>query len=183
MTEAETAELRALIKARSFRTGDFTLASGQKSSYYLNLKPTMMHPRGGHLSALALLDRLAPGVAYFGGLEMGAVPIIAAMAALSDVQGRAVGTFFVRKEAKQHGTRQMIEGLAEGESLSGRSVTVIDDVATSGGSILKAVEAARAAGADVVQALCLVNRDQGGDEALSALGIPLGSVFHARDFL
>jgi orotate phosphoribosyltransferase len=137
------AELLALIRRRSMRRGRFTLASGRESDLYLNLKPTMMDPRGARLCAEALLSRIPPGVDYLGGLEMGAVPVIAAMAALSDLNERPIRTFFARKAAKDHGTREVIEGLASGESLEGRRVLVIDDVATTGGSILKAVEAAR----------------------------------------
>ena len=175
-------ELLALIRARSLRFGKFTLASGRESDMYVNLKPTMMDPRGARLCAEAFLARVPDGIDYVGGLEMGAVPVIAALAALSDLEGRPVRTFFVRKSAKDHGTREMVEGLATGESLEGKRVLVVDDVATTGGSILKAVEAARSVGAKVADALVIIDRQEGGTEALAAEGIRLASVFTGDDF-
>jgi orotate phosphoribosyltransferase len=182
-SDAGEAELRELIRARSFRRGDFTLASGRKSDLYFNLKPTMMDPRGAHLSALAFLDRvIAEKVDYVGGLEMGAVPVIASLAAISDAAGAPVRTFFVRKQAKEHGTRDVVEGLAPGESLAGQRVLIADDVATSGGSIIKTVEAARGAGAIVEAALVIIDRQEGAAEALAEHGLRLLSVFTGADF-
>ena len=176
------AELLALIRARSLRLGKFTLASGRESDLYLNLKPTMMDPRGARLCAEAFLVRVPAGTDYVGGLEMGAVPVIAALAALSDLAGRPVRTFFVRKAAKDHGTREVVEGLAGGETLAGKRVLVVDDVATTGGSVLQAVEAARSVGAVVTDALVIVDRQEGGTEALAAAGVRLASVFVGDDF-
>jgi orotate phosphoribosyltransferase len=182
-TSVET-ELLELIRCRSFRRGTFTLSSGRQSSLYFNLKPTMMHPRGAHLCAAAFLRRIrAENVDYVGGLEMGAVPVIGSLAALSDAEGKPVNTFFVRKAAKAHGTREVVEGLGPGESLAGKRVLVLDDVATSGNAILQAVGAARAAHALVDCALVLIDREEGAAETLQAQGIRLFSVFNARDFL
>lgn len=176
-------ELRELIRARSFRLGKFTLVSGAESDLYFNLKPTMMDPRGAHLSARAFLARIAPEqVDYVGGLEMGAVPVIASVAAISDADGTPVKTFFVRKEAKKHGTRDVIEGLGPDESLEGARVLIADDVATTGGSIMKAVEAARGAGATVDIALVLVDRQEGAEESLREHGVRLLSVFKGGEF-
>ena len=176
-------ELREIIRARSFRLGKFTLASGRESDLYFNLKPTMMDPRGAHLCARAFLARVLPERADFvGGLEMGAVPVISALAAISDAEGRPVRTFFVRKEAKGHGTREVVEGLATGESLEGRRVLIVDDVATTGGSIVKAVDAARGAGAVVDAALVIVDRQEGASEALAGHGVRLLSVFTGGEF-
>jgi orotate phosphoribosyltransferase len=175
-------ELLEMIRTRSMRLGKFTLASGRESDLYLNLKPTMMDPRGAHLCAKAFLDRVPPGTDYVGGLEMGAVPVISALAAVSDIEGRPVKTFFVRKTAKDHGTKEVVEGLATGESLAGKKVLVTDDVATTGGSVIKAIEAARAAGAIVTDALVIVDRQEGGTEAMAAIGVRLASVFVGDDF-
>ena len=176
-------ELLEIIRERSFRSGRFTLASGKESTLYFNLKPTMMTPRGAHLSARAFLARVdAETVDFVGGLEMGAVPVIAALAALSDVEGRPVKTFFTRKAAKAHGTRDVIEGLSATETLSGARILIADDVATSGGSIVKCAEDGRAAGGVVEVALVLVDRQEGATEFLAEHGIRLVSVFTAGDF-
>jgi orotate phosphoribosyltransferase len=175
-------ELLEMIKQRSRRLGKFTLASGRESDLYLNLKPTMMDPRGARLCAEAFLARIPAGTEYVGGIEMGAVPVTAAMAAISDVHGKPVRTFFVRKAVKDHGTRQLVEGLAEGETIEGKRVLVTDDVATTAGSVLQAVQAARAAGAIVTDALVLVDRQEGGTENLAAHGVKLHSVFVGDDF-
>ena len=176
-------ELFELIKSRSFRRGAFTLSSGRESSLYFNLKPTMMHPRGAWLCATVFLRRIrSEKVDYAGGLEMGAVPVIGSLAALSEAEGRPVHTFFVRKAAKAHGTREVIEGMGPGESLAGKRSIVLDDVATTGNAILQAVAAARAANAVVESALVLIDREEGAAEAVGGEGIRLLSVFRARDF-
>lgn len=176
-------ELREIIRERSFRSGRFTLASGLESDLYFNLKSTMMDSRGAYLSALAFLSRIdREKVDYIGGLEMGAVPIIAAVAAISQSRHTPVETFFVRKEAKKHGTREVIEGLSPAETLAGKNVLIADDVATTGGSIMKAIEAARAAGATVDTALVLVDRGEGAAEFLAERGVALLSIFKGDDF-
>ena len=173
-----------IIRERSFRHGKFKLASGRESELYFNLKPTMMSPSGALLSARALLARIWPeSPSYVGGLEMGAVPVIAALAAISEAENKPVKTFFVRKQPKGHGTMDMIEGLAPNETLANAKVMVIDDVATSGGSILKAVDAARAIGAQVDAGLVLIDREEGAAEALQAQNVRLLSVFTGREFL
>jgi orotate phosphoribosyltransferase len=180
----EERRLLGLIRERSFAHGDFTLSSGKKSSLYFNMKPTMMAPEGGYLSARALqrhIQSLRPD--YVGGLEMGAVPIIAALAALSFAGGNSLKTFFVRKKPKEHGTKLLVEGLAPGETLQGARVVIVDDVTTSGMSVLKAVEAAREAGADVEAAISMVDREEGARELLAQNGVRLSSIFRARDFL
>ena len=175
--------LLEVIRQRSFRRGHFRLSSGAESNFYFNLKPTMMSPEGAHLAARALLARIwEENVDYVGGLEMGAVPVIACIAALSHADGKPVKTFFVRKQTKDHGTQDLVEGLATGESLSGKRVMIVDDVATSGGSILKTAETARAAGATVECALVIVDREEGATEALQKAGIKLKSVLRASDF-
>lgn len=180
-----TEALIAVIKERSYRRGHFKLASGAESEFYFNLKPTMMTPKGAYLSAKALLEqiRTVENVDYVGGLEMGAVPVIASLAALSYEDGKPVNSFFVRKQAKDHGTQDLVEGLAIGESLSGKRVIIIDDVATSGGSIIKAAESARAAGAVVDHALVILDRQEGGAENLAAAGMTLLSAVKKSDFL
>ena len=181
---ADRTELFHIIATRSFRRGQFTLSSGAQSEMYFNLKPTMMHPRGGHLAAAALLSIVRDeDASWVGGLEMGAVPVIASLAALSDVEGDPVHTFFVRKKPKSHGTMELIEGLGPDETLAGQRVLIVDDVATSGSSILEAARAARSAGAKIESALVLIDREEGARENLTRDGIRLLSVFRGPEFL
>lgn len=175
------ARLAALVRARSFAEGDFTLASGKKSRFYFNLKPTMMTGEGAWLCARAFLDALRPDEAdLIGGLEMGAVPIVAATAALAQAEGRRLDAFFVRKQPKEHGTRATVEGLAPGETLEGRRIVIAEDVTTTGGSALKAIEAVRAAGgrADIV--LTLLDREDGARELFAQHGVTLRAILTAR---
>jgi orotate phosphoribosyltransferase len=178
----DLAALRDLIRTRSFKRGTFTLSSGKVSSLYFNMKPTMMHPRGAELAARAFLRIVHElSVEYVSGLEMGAVPLIGAMAAISSVKGQPVKTTFVRKKPKGHGTNDVIEGLGPDESLVGKRVLVVDDVATSGGSILQAIERIRSAGGIVEHAACLVDRHEGGAELLMSHGVQLHAVLTAVD--
>ena len=180
----DEAALLELIRARSFRRGRFKLASGVESDLYFNLKPTMMHPQGAYLAARAFIDRiLAENVDYVGGLEMGAVPIIGALAAVSHSEGRPIRTFFQRKSVKEYGAQLAIEGLGPDESLAGKQVLVLDDVATSGGSLIKTIDAVRAVGAHIDAALVLIDRQEGAAETLAKLGVRLMSVFKASQFM
>ena len=169
---SERQKLLEIIRRRSFREkGAFKLASGRMSTIYFNLKPTMLDPEGARLIGAALAEKAAElGGELVGGLEMGAVPLVAATAAMSAVAGQPVGAIFVRKAAKEHGTQSLIEGLAEGESLAGRRVVVVEDVTTTGGSALKAVAALRAAGATVEHVVTVVDREEGATEAFAAAG-------------
>ncbi|MBL8567091.1 MAG: orotate phosphoribosyltransferase [Hyphomicrobiaceae bacterium] len=131
-----------IVRERSYRYGtEITLASGRRSLFYFNMKPTMLHPDGARLIATLILDRLAAdGVDadLIGGLEMGAVPLAAAVTAVSSMEGRPIGAFFVRKQAKEHGTKSLVEGLAAGETMAGKRVVIVEDVTTTGGSAIKA---------------------------------------------
>jgi orotate phosphoribosyltransferase len=177
-------ELLSLIKERSFKTGDFTLASGRKSNLYFDMKPTIMSARGNLLSAQVFLNRARELRAeYIGGLEMGAVPIISTVAGLSAQNGAPIGAFFVRKKPKEHGTMLKVEGLGPRESLEGRRVAMADDVTTSGGSVWQAIEVALTAGAIVRDVICLVDREEGAAEFLASKGISLRPIFSAKDFV
>ncbi|MGH9331065.1 MAG: orotate phosphoribosyltransferase [Vicinamibacterales bacterium] len=177
-------KLHEIIRRRSFRAGqEFTLASGRKSTVYFNLKPTMLDPEGARLIGAALAERAAAlGADFVGGLEMGAVPLVAAAAAMSAVAGTPVRAVFVRKAAKEHGTRSLIEGLAEGEMLGGKRVVVVEDVTTTGGSSRKAVAALREAGALVEHVVTVVDREEGAAEAFAADGITLQALFRKAEF-
>jgi orotate phosphoribosyltransferase len=173
-----------IIRRRSLRTDrEFTLASGRKSSVYINLKPTMLDPDGARLIGAALAERAAAlGADFVGGLEMGAVPLATAAAAMSAVAGRPVRAIFVRKQPKGHGTESLVEGLAEGEDLKGKTVVVVEDVTTTGGSSLKAVAALRDTGARVEHVVTVVDREEGAAQAFADAGVTLHALYRKSEF-
>lgn len=178
------ARLAEIIRTRSFGRGEITLASGRKSNFYFNLKPTMLDAEGASLLAELTLDALSDEkIDYVGGLEMGAVPIAGAIAQLSFMQGRPIQAFFVRKKPKEHGAKLTVEGLARGESLQGKRVVIVEDVTTTGGSALKAVEVVRDAGGEVVFVFTMVDREEGAAETFKQAGLPFRSLFRAAEFL
>lgn len=183
--EAARARLIEIVRQRSFQSGrEFKLASGKTSTLYFNLKPTMLDAEGAHLIATLVLDAIAADrVALAGGLEMGAVPIAASVAAVSHSRGSPVRAFFVRKQAKDHGTKSLIEGLAIGETLAGKRVVILEDVTTTGGSALKAAEIVSAEGADVVRVVTVLNRQEGADGAFAAARLPFTAIMTAGDFI
>ena len=181
---ASRARLKDIISKRSFGRGEITLASGRKSDFYFNLKPTMLDPEGAALLAELSLDALKDDqVDYIGGLEMGAVPIAGAIAQLSWLKGRPIAAFFVRKKPKEHGARLAVEGLAKGESLAGKRIVIVEDVTTTGGSAIKAVDAVKDAGGQVALVFTMVDRDEGATEAFAAAGIPFRALYKAGEFL
>lgn len=155
-----------LVRERAYREGRFVLSSGKTSSFYINGKMVTLHPEGLNLASRLILERLHPEAAAIGGLTMGADPIIGAVVALSWEIGRNVSGFMVRKEPKGHGTQSLVEGPLE----PGTKVCVIEDTTTTGASLLKAIGAAEAAGAEVVQVITLVDREEGGGDALREKG-------------
>jgi orotate phosphoribosyltransferase len=181
---AARARLADIIHARSFGYGDVTLASGRKSHFYFNLKPTMLDPEGAALLAQLTLAAVAgQGIDYVGGLEMGAVPIAGAIAQLSFMTGAPIRAFFVRKKPKEHGAKLTVEGLAPGETLSSKRVVVVEDVTTTGGSSMKAVEAVMDAGGKVAFVLSIVDREEGATEAFAAAGLEFRALYRASEFL
>jgi orotate phosphoribosyltransferase len=181
---ASRARLHDIIRRRSFGRGEVTLASGRKSDFYFNLKPTMLDPEGAALLAELTYEALKDDqLDYIGGLEMGAVPLAGAIAQLSWLKGHPIAAFFVRKKPKEHGARLAIEGLAKGESLEGKRIVVVEDVTTTGGSAMKAVEALREAGADVALVLTMVDREEGASDTFAEAGLPFRSIYKASEFL
>jgi len=165
--ENEREQLRQLLKTQSLMFGDFTLASGKKSTFYFDSKKTTLLPDGAWLTAraiLALVREKGIQADAIGGLTLGADPIVCPVAALSNAEGPKLRAFIVRKEAKEHGTGRRIEG-----NLVPRSrVIIVDDVVTTAGSTVKAIEAAEAEGHKVVAVICLVDREEGGAAKLAA---------------
>jgi orotate phosphoribosyltransferase len=181
---ASRVRLADIIRKRSFGRGEITLASGRKSDFYFNLKPTMLDPEGAALLAELSLDALKDQqVDYIGGLEMGAVPLAGAIAQLSWLKGHPIAAFFVRKKPKEHGARLSVEGLARGESLQGKRIVIVEDVTTTGGSAVKAVEAVRDAGGEVALVFTMVDREEGAAEAFASANIPFRALYRAGEFL
>jgi orotate phosphoribosyltransferase len=181
---ASRARLAEIIRKRSFGRGEITLASGRKSDFYFNLKPTMLDPEGAALLAELTFDALKDdSLDYVGGLEMGAVPLAGAIAQLSWIKGHPIAAFFVRKKPKEHGARLAVEGLAKGESLRGKRVVIVEDVTTTGGSALKAVEAVRETGGEVVLVFTMVDREEGATETFAQAGLAFRSLYKAGEFL
>jgi orotate phosphoribosyltransferase len=170
-----------LLRERSVRWGDFTLASGAKSDLYVDARQTTLHARGARLIAEAVLARLLPEVTAVGGPVSGADPIAGAVAALSSIHGREVHGFMVRKEPKGHGRMLWVEGR---ENLpAGAPVCVIEDTVTTGGSLLRAIENTEASGLKVVQVLVVVDREEGAAERVRAAGYPFEALVRRRDLL
>jgi orotate phosphoribosyltransferase len=181
---AARARLRDIIHLRSFGYGEIKLASGRVSNFYFNLKPAMLDAEGAALLAQLTLDALAgERIDYLGGLEMGAVPIAGAVAQLSFMTGAPMQAFFVRKKPKEHGARLSVEGLMPGETLRGKRVVIVEDVTTTGGSAMKAVEAVRDAGGEIVFVLTIVDREEGATEGFAAQGLDFRAIYRASEFL
>lgn len=166
-------ELARLVKKLSYREGDFTLASGQKSSFYVDLKATTLHPEGADLvgrAAVALIRERGLSIQGVGGLTLGADPIATSVSLAAYREGLHWPAFIVRKDVKGHGTSKSIEGT---ENLpSGGSLLVLEDVTTTGGSALQAVERVREAGYRCAGVLTIVDREQGGAAAFEKAGVP-----------
>lgn len=167
-----------------FGRGEVTLASGRKSDFYFNLKPTMLDPEGATLLAELTYEALKDDqLDFIGGLEMGAVPLAGALAQISWIKGHPIAAFFVRKKPKEHGAKLAIEGLPRGETLAGKRVVIVEDVTTTGGSAMKAVESVRETGAEVVLVLTMVDREEGATDTFGAAGLPFRSLYKASEFL
>ena len=184
MTKSSRSRLVEIIKARSFSTGGaIKLVSGRTSSFYFNMKPTMLDPEGAALIGELVLDAIEDLRAdCIGGLEMGAVPLATAVAVASHARGQRLPAFFVRKTPKDHGSEKLIEGLAPGEALAGRRIVIVEDVTTTGGSAMKAVEPVRAAGGSIACVLTIVDRDEGAAAAFAKAGLLFRALLTIEDF-
>jgi orotate phosphoribosyltransferase len=177
-----SARLVTLLAERSARRGDFTLASGRRSTLYIDARLTTMSPDGLALigpAGLAAIEGAGWRADAVGGLTLGADPVSYAIAYASALAGRPLRAFTVRKEAKQHGTGRLIEGPYR----EGDHVVVVEDVITTGGSALRAVEAVRAAGGTVAGVLAVVDREEGGREAIEGAGLPVLALARAAEIV
>lgn len=182
------AALKSILLAKSVRTGKFTLASGKESDLYIDCRVTTLDPVGanlvGEIGWAAVRDYIAENglrIDAIGGMTMGADPISLAVGMTSARvhPAEALQVFTVRKEPKGHGRGKQIEG----NFSSGNTVIVVDDVITTGGSTIKAIEAIQREGGKVAFALVLVDREEGGRAAIEALGVPVLSLFSRSSLL
>jgi len=180
----DRARLLELLTRQSFAQREVVLSSGRRSDFYIDCKRTMLTAEGHYLVGRLLLAAIRehlPQAAAIGGLTLGADPLASAVSLTSHLALHPLPAFIVRKEPKGHGTGQWIEGR---EAIpEGATVAVLEDVVTTGGSSLKAVERVRAAGFQAPMAFALVDRLEGGREALQAQGVTLHPLFTRRDFL
>ena len=179
-------KLRDLMQRHCFQYGDFTLTSGGKSKFSYNGKLVTLRPSGAALIGAALIDVELDSVAEaLGGPAQGAVPIAMAVGAASLTRGRDLPVFVVRMEQKTHGARDLIaepySGDANAVMSAGRRVAIVEDTITTGGSVLKAVDAIRAAGCEVALIAVLVERHEGGADALREQGLDVVSLFRADE--
>ena len=173
--------LRVIVAERSFSQGDsFMLASGKSSTFYFDMKLTMLDPEGANLLGELILEKTASlGAAYVAGLAMGAGPGAVAVAMTSQGTATPMQAFYVRKEVKGHGTRKRADGYLPDDS----DVLIVEDVTTTGGSALQAIEEVRSRGCRVKAVATIVDREDGARERLLADGIELISLFKTSDFL
>ena len=165
-------ELLYLLKTDAYKKGEFTLSSGKTSEHYVNCKPVTLTGRGLTLASMLMLDEVKTPVVA--GLTLGADPLVSGVAVCSALDQRLVNALIVRKEPKGHGTQAWIEGP---ELKEGTKVTVLEDVVTSGGSAIKAAEKLRDAGYVVERVVSIVDRQEGGKDAMLKVGLELRSLF------
>ena len=167
-----------LLAERAYRQGQFTLASGRTSPHYINCKPVSLSGEGLELLGALLLEQVEAEAVAVAGLTLGADPLVCAVAMRAALDGRRLDALIVRKEAKGHGTGAWLEGPLPA---AGASICVLEDVVTSGGSALKAVQQLRQAGYRVDRVVAIVDRQEGGLETLSAAGLELSSLFRLSE--
>lgn len=171
--------LISLVRDKALKFGDFTLASGKKATYYLDGKQVTLDAAGARLVGEGILDLLAPEMpAAVGGMSIGADPITAAVVTIAGVRGRPLAGFMVRKEPKGHGTQRYIEGPVR----PGNRVAIVEDVVTTGGSSLTAIERAEEFGLVVTQVIAIIDRMEGGAAAFAERGYPFHSLLTIADF-
>ena len=172
--------LISLVREKALRFGQFTLASGKKAAYYLDGKQVTLDPLGAKLVAEGILDLLAadgmPNA--IGGMSIGADPITSSVVVMSAVRGTPIAGFLVRKQSKGHGTNQYVEGPVK----PGDTVAIVEDVVTTGGSSLEAIERVEAFGLKVQRIIAIIDRMEGGAEAFAQRGYKFSSLLSIRDF-
>lgn len=177
----EQNQLLKILKELSYEEGEFTLASGKKSSFYIDCKETTLNPEGMYLVGVLMyqLVQKIPGVEAVGGVSVGGDPLVCSTVLISRALGEPLPGFFIRKEPKGHGTNLWLEG---GKSLrKGMKVVILEDVVTTGGSSLKAIETTEREGFEVIGVVALLDRLDGGKEAIESKGYAFRSIFSLSD--
>jgi orotate phosphoribosyltransferase len=178
MTDDIRIALLTAIREKAYREGDFTLASGQKSTYYIDCKEVTLDADGARLVGEAIFSLVSGwNVDAVGGMELGSVPISTAVSVVSAQRGAPLANVIVRKQEKGHGTGKKIEGRCP----PGARIAVVEDVVSTGGSSLKAIAALREAGIEVAGVTAIVDRQMGGAEAFAAVGVPFTPLFTIAD--
>jgi orotate phosphoribosyltransferase len=175
--------LARLLIEKSYLEGDFTLTSGKKSDYYFDCKHTALHPEGAWLIGKLFLDmiRTKGGIKGVGGMTLGADPLVSSVTVVSHLEGYPLPGFIIRKQSKGHGTNQYLEGLKNFEP--GQNVCLLEDVITTGGTLLTAVERVRDQGLNIVAIMGVLDREQGGRENLEKAGFELQTIFTRKELL
>ena len=176
MSKADDKRLLEVFKEKAVLKGDFTLSSGLKSACYFDGRMVTLWPEGAYLIGKKILEIVSKaGAEAVGGMTLGADPMVAAVAVVSQMEGKPMPAFLVRKEPKKHGTQRLIEG----HLTKGARVAIVDDVITTGGSVLRAIEAAEAEGCKVVKVVVVLDRHQGGADELKRRGYDFTAILSA----
>lgn len=182
MTERQ--RLKEILLQKSYRKGTFTLTSGKTSDFYIDGKQTTLSAEGAYLCGKLIFELItsdASDIQAVGGMTLGADPIVTAVSIASYLEKQPIPAFIVRKEAKGHGTGNYIEGLGNMEK--GTSVALVEDVVTTGGTLLKVIDRVEDAGFKVGLVVTVVERQEGGAEVLEKAGYPLKSIFTREELL
>ena len=173
-----------ILKEKAYKKGKFILTSGKESDFYIDCRPVTLHPEGAYLVGKLLFERLRSSLGKIqgvGGMTLGADPIATAVSLISYIEGNPIHAFLIRKEPKKHGRGLWVEGI---QNLpEGTEVAIVEDVVTTGGSTIKAIERAKEEGLKVARVLAIVDRDEGGRENLKNYGYELEFLFTRHDFL
>jgi orotate phosphoribosyltransferase len=184
MSQRDWERLREMIFELSYREGTFRLTSGRESDFYIDCKQTTLSAEGAYLCGKLLYNRILQSgisISGVGGMTLGADPLVTAVSVVSFIEGKPIPAFIIRKEAKGHGTGSWIEG--KSNIPIGSKVALVEDVVTTGGTLIKAIERTEEEGYIVAQVFTIVDREEGGKNALSRAGQELSALFTRRDIL
>lgn len=176
--------LKEILLEKSYRQGTFKLSSGKESDFYIDGKQTTLSAEGGYLCGKLIFEIIKSHptpITAVGGMTLGADPLVTAASIVSHLEKTPIPAFIVRKESKGHGTGQYIEGLSNLQP--GSAVALIEDVVTTGGTLIKVIERVEAQGFQVGLIITVVDRQEGGAEALSAAGYPMKAIFTRAELL